>query len=234
MLLIKLLAARDITLARNSTQKDLYLLEFITKNLLRQGQTVLHIGGHEGQEAKFYNKLGLGVLWIEAQPLIFEKLNKNIDGLVPEQRAICALLGNESKDGINFNLSNNQSLSSSLFPLGKDAPWEDLKMSGSLKLQMHRLDELCHDEDFSGFSHCVVDVQGAELIVLQGFGDELKKFNSFQIEISTMETYEGGARYEEILAFMNDAGFEPLWKPRKGTHQDMIFMRRDHNFVMSL
>ena len=231
---INYMRSKNIFISRNENLSDSQILAFIKSNLVQNGKSVLHIGAHDGQEAKYYCSLGVSVLWIEAQPEVFLRLERNIRDYLPKQSAKCVLLGNENLSGVKFYLSNNGTVSSSIYDFGSDAPWAGIRMSETIELNMERLDHLYSPNDFKDFSHCVIDVQGAELIVLQGFGDILHQFNSFQIEISTMETYSGGVQFSEIYSFLKKYNFEPLWLPRDGTHQDLIFLKTNHIFRVSL
>jgi len=232
--LVKRLRARGIYISRDENSTHSSILQFIVENLISQGGAILHVGAHLGQEADFYSSLGVRVLWIEAQPEIFKDLQARVKEMNPKQQAVLALLGDRSDADTKFYLSNNGSLSSSIFKLGKEAPWDGLKMSSVITLNMVRLDQLYAQTDFLDFSHGVIDVQGAELLVLKGFGNILDQFNSLQVEISTMNTYDGGAKYEEIRKFLKSKGFAPLWSPRPGTHQDVIFLRNGITFSMRL
>jgi FkbM family methyltransferase len=231
---LNFLRSKNIFISRNEHSSDSQLLAFILRNLVQNGRNVLHIGAHEGQESEYYCRLGVSVLWIEAQPEVFLRLQKNISEYVPKQSAICALLGDKNLSSVKFHLSNNGTVSSSIYDFGTDAPWARIRMQETIELDMQRLDSLYKPNHFKDFSHCVIDVQGAELVVLQGFGDILHKFNSLQIEVSTMETYKGGAQFSVICTYLQKYNFQPLWLPRDGTHQDIIFLKTKYLFRLSL
>ncbi len=59
----------------------------------------------------------LKVIWIEANPAIFEILSTNI-AKYKDQRALCALLGDVEGSLIDFHIANNDGQSSSIYKFG--------------------------------------------------------------------------------------------------------------------
>jgi FkbM family methyltransferase len=196
----------------------------IQHRLLETSGAVLHIGAHRGQEAEYYNKVGLKVIWIEASPAMFEILNINITKY-KNQRAVCALLGDVEGKLVDFHIASNDGASSSIFQFGKELGVNGLGMSGSEKLRMERLDNLFQTKDLSSFSHWVLDVQGAELLVLKGAGSLLDTCNSLYVEVSTRAVYEDGVSWNELSGFLKGRGLIPLWDPKAKSHENIIFVR---------
>ena len=63
---------------------------------------ILHLGAHRGKEAETYSWFNKPVLWIEANPMIFEDLTDNIR-LYYKQEALNLLLGDQTKKvDLNF------------------------------------------------------------------------------------------------------------------------------------
>jgi len=54
---------------------------------------------------------------------------------------------------------------------------------------------------------CKIDVQGAELMVLQGMTGRIAEIDAFIVETSTIATVRGGAEVEAVVRFMHDHGF---------------------------
>jgi FkbM family methyltransferase len=66
------------------------------------------------------------------------------------------------------------------------------------------------DALFAGFDRpalCKIDVQGAELMVLQGMSRRIAEIDAFIVETSTIATVHGGAEVEAVVRFMHDHGF---------------------------
>jgi hypothetical protein len=75
------------------------------------------------------------------------------------------------------------------------------------------------------YNHWILDVQGAELLVLKGSTETLKYCNSIVVEVSSRPTYIGGVEYEELKLYLFSKGFTPLWNPLKNDHTNIPFIR---------
>ena len=194
----------------------------LRNRIYQQADGILHIGAHYGQEAESYFKSGARVIWFEGMPDVFETLSHRIE-IYPNQTAVLAVLG-DSNRLVSFNVTDNQGQSSSVFSLAKGHRFPT-KVVSEISLQMKRLDEILKSKDLADFSHWVVDVQGAELIVLQGAGELLDNCYTLDVEVSTYETYTGGARFEELDSFLKERGFLPLWEFAKNSHGNLLYLR---------
>jgi FkbM family methyltransferase len=180
------------------------------------------VGAHYGQEAESYHQAGARVIWFEGIPEVFEVLRHRISKY-PNQTAILGILGDSSRL-VNFKITDNQGQSSSVFSLAEKHRFPTKEVS-EVPLQMKRLDQIMTAHDLADYSHWVVDVQGAELIVLRGAGDLLKACYTLDVEVSTYETYKGGAKYEELDSFLRDHGFVSLWEFAKNSHGNLLYVR---------
>jgi FkbM family methyltransferase len=54
---------------------------------------------------------------------------------------------------------------------------------------------------------CKIDVQGAELMVLQGMAERIAEIDAFVIEASTLSTLKGGVELHDIVHFLHEHGF---------------------------
>jgi FkbM family methyltransferase len=70
---------------------------------------------------------------------------------------------------------------------------------------MRRFDSLF--KNFERPALCKIDVQGAELMVLQGMAGCIETIAAFIIETSTIATVKGGAEVHSVVGFMHDHGF---------------------------
>jgi FkbM family methyltransferase len=192
---------------------------------------ILHIGGADASEAVFYGDRP--VIWFEANPEVMPLLLQNIAAF-PNQRAFCVLLGDERRE-IDFHIASNGGSSSSIFALGKysagrESLWPDLNlhMEKTIRLEMQTLDGFWvrHGIAASAYQHWVLDVQGAELLVLKGASNSLRHCKVISLEVSTVEVYEGGVQYPEIRDYFITAGFIPLAEPKGKQHCDVTFVHR--------
>jgi FkbM family methyltransferase len=218
------LATHGIHIARYPFSHQEAFKDSMNLNLAVQAGGVLHLGAHTGQEASTYNLAGLNVIWIEAIPDIFHKLQKNIEPF-KKQRALCAILGDTNGQAVKFQISNNEAVSSSIFSLREESFRESFDMATSLDGTMTRLDSLLAKKEILSLGHWVVDLQGAELLALQGAGNLLESCKSMYIEVSTRKIYEGGVQWNELNAFLTEKGFYPLWVPREDSHENVLYLK---------
>jgi FkbM family methyltransferase len=183
---------------------------------------VLHIGGHRGQEATTYARAQARVLWFEALDGAYLDLVKNLKDF-PGQDAVQALLGNEEKL-VSFHVASNDGMSSSIYPFAANNRL-GISMNESVQLKMKRLDTILTREQAEQYPHWVLDVQGAELSVLEGSGRLLDSCQTMDVEVSTFEVYEGGVTYVQLDLFLRSEGFLPLWQPMGRTHENVIYVR---------
>jgi FkbM family methyltransferase len=200
--------------------------KLIQNVLLQQERGVLHLGGHEGQEIEKYSQFGLKVIWVEANPEIFDILENKLTGQL-NQSAYCNLLSDVDNEIVNFYISNGDAGSSSMFEFGSQLEFEDLRMVSEIKLKTTRLDSMFNAQELSDFGHWVVDVQGAELQVLSGASNLLGNCRSMYIEVSTREVYKGGTSYAALKEFLRNYNLHPLWEPQENSHENLIFFRID-------
>jgi len=196
----------------------------IHKSLIVQGGGVLHIGGHLAEERFIYQELGVPVLWIEGIPKYANAI-KLLIRQIPSQQVECYLLSDISETSVSFYLANNDRSSSSLYQLADNNGFKDLSMDQEINLDTFRFDEVHSLNEVLLFRHLVLDVQGAELKVLNGFGLLLNSIVSIKLEVSTFQVYEGAPLYDKVKKFLKDKGFFPLWEPGKKYHGDILFIR---------
>jgi FkbM family methyltransferase len=199
-------------------------LERIEDFFIGRSRGVLHVGAHFGQEADRYSRLGVKVLWVEALPRTYEILLQNISRY-SNQHGLLLLLGDEDRSEVTFNVASNNGASSSIYTFGDALGFDDLQMTQILNLKMHRLDSVFEFEELAGYSHWVLDVQGAELLVLKGAGELFNHCKSLLIEVSTREVYKHGAKWSEIKNYLMAKNLSPIYEPMQGDHCNILFIR---------
>lgn len=172
---------------------------------------VVHLGANSGQEAVEYHRWGVrNVIWVEALPDVFLELKRNVSHY-PGQLALCACLSNVDGQKVPFNVANNQGQSSSFLEFGthsKEHP--TVKFTRRIELETIRLDTLFRKFGFSlpGTKWLLnADLQGAELLALQGMGELMHHFSYAYLEVNERELYKGCALVGEIDSFLAQHGF---------------------------
>jgi FkbM family methyltransferase len=192
---------------------------------------VLHLGAHKGEEADIYQWLGKKVIWIEAIPKVFNQLKDNLY-FYSDQEAYCLLLGDMDNIKKIFYISNNDSVSSSLFKFSKNTldgkyfSEQALKTENEIKLEMSKLDTFVkkNNIDISNYNHWIVDLQGAELLALKGAENSLDFCDTLLIEISKLDIYENGVLWPELKNWLIKRNFYPVTEPLEN-HADVLFKK---------
>jgi FkbM family methyltransferase len=219
-----LLETFGVFVSRKSPKYYYDLENEVTTSLIKASTGVIHIGAHHGQEAVLYNELNKKVIWVEALPMVYEKLLLNIVGF-KNQKAFCALLGDREESNVRMHLSNNDYSASSIYSLHPNSGFKSVVMIDETSLSMTTLDLLLLQERTELYNHWILDVQGAELLVLKGSTEALKYCNSIVVEVSSRPTYFGGVQYEELKSFLLSRGFTPLWNPLENDHTNIPFIK---------
>ena len=204
-----------------------------TEDFYQEITGLIHVGANYGQEAKAYDKLGLEVLWVEAIPEIHDSLRDVIQDF-KKQKAIAALVTDVDGQEYQFNISNNNGLSSSIYELKdhKDI-WPSVHYINSLKLKSKTLNSVLLDNNINptDYQALVLDTQGSELLVLKGCLPLLQHIKYIKTEVANFEAYEGGCQLEELNQFITNQGFveisrrEMAQHKQGGSYYDIIYKR---------
>jgi hypothetical protein len=204
-----------------------------TTRHLRKCRSVVHVGANHGAERHHYAQLGLRVLWIEASPEVFPVLENNLRAY-PEQSAIRALITDTDDSVHAFHLANNGGQSSSIFDLAAHRElWPEVGYTGDITLRSRTLDRVLREAGFGpgDFDALVLDVQGAELLVLAGAGEWLEHFRFIQAEAADFEAYQGACTLATITSFLRTRGFAECHRVAfagragLGHYYDVVFKR---------
>lgn len=196
-------------------------------------RTLVHVGAHLAQERTLYERMGFReILWIEGSPETYSRLVESFRGSAQNSemrhRTLCALLSEESGRDVSFYKFNNAGASDSLFPATQKLQdrWPQVQQLPDVeKLTTLTLDEAVASQGLSGkVDVLVVDVQGAELLVLKGGRRTLSEVDAVVCEVSTEAFYKGGVLYPELREFLQTCGFSPALEPGK-PHCDLLFRR---------
>lgn len=164
---------------------------------------IIHIGAHLLEERNSYLNLGINnILWIEANPLIYDKIKglttNNSTGI---ERVFNLTVSNVDGKEYIFNITDN-SQSSSILELEKHLSYyPDIHVIDKITTHSIRMDTFLnslHDVDVSYFDFLNLDIQGAELLAIEGFGELINNFKYIYTEINTDYIYKNCALIHEI------------------------------------
>jgi FkbM family methyltransferase len=189
-------------------QKMLNLRALFMKHRVKP-RGIIHIGAHEGQEITQYSEMGVErVLFIEANPEVYQRLAERIDGMNGVIAVQCAVSDFNGTICLHVT-SNNQS--SSVLPLKRHQDiYPSITEVSTVEVPCRTLDTLLAELklDPAWYNIINIDIQGAELLALKGSQETLSHIEAINSEVNYEELYEGCARIWEIDAFLDTWGFE--------------------------
>ena len=190
---------------------------------------VIHVGAHEGKEYEKYRKLGVKrVLFIEANPIVYQRLEEKFAEIEGVKTVNCAISNRKGTAKLHITSMDQ---SSSLLPLKLHrAVYPNIEETCQVTVKSTTLDSLVADiglcsEDFNILN---LDIQGAELMALQGAVKTLKHIDAVNTEVNFDELYEGCAHIDQIDAFMLDRGFvrRATTTPYHATWGDALYVKK--------
>ena len=167
---------------------------------------VLHIGAHECEELKIYNKLGIkdnNIIWIDA---ISTKIKKaKARGIKNIYKAVITDKDNEN---VTFNISNN-SQSSSILNFGTHSKiYPQIKYIDRIIQKSITVDTFFNNNiNPLKYNFWNFDIQGAELLALKGSIKSIKNVDIIYLEVNVKELYKDCALINQIDAFLNKYSF---------------------------
>ncbi|MBF0225727.1 MAG: FkbM family methyltransferase [Desulfobacterales bacterium] len=219
----------SILLNKEAVMPDLENL--LQKNSIRP-KGIIHIGAHYGQEISKYLKLGASkIIFIEANPVVFEHLKKNIQH-VPNVIAVnCAIT--DFCGFIDLYVTSNDQ-STSVLKLKKHSEiYPNIKETHKVKVKASTLDKLIEELnfDYSEFNFLTIDIQGAELLALKGAEKTLDYIDAINTEINFEELYEGCALIGDIDEFLEKFDFKKknLSTPFHPSWGDAFYIKQKKN-----
>ena len=183
------------------------------KNLFSQNSIIpkgiIHVGAYDGKDIKLYQTLNISkIFFIEANPTVFERLKANTTRSSVDVTVVNYAISNQN--GKVTLYVNSMVQSSSILPLKhyRDI-YPNIKETHQLIVESKTLDNLLEELELSptDFNILNLDIQGAELLALQGATNLLKYIDVVYTKVNYEELYEGCALAEEIDEFLGQTGF---------------------------
>jgi FkbM family methyltransferase len=173
-----------------------------------QVRGVIHVGAHEGTEIGTYEVLGAAAtVFIEANPAVFARLHKAMAG---RGDVVCINRAVSDRPGrVTMHLLSSD-MSSSLLRLKEHASaYPGIAPAGTIDVDADTLDAIVRRLPLPGnaYNLLVIDVQGAEALVLRGGADTLACAEAVLVEVNFAELFENCAQIEDIEDILSTAGF---------------------------
>jgi FkbM family methyltransferase len=172
---------------------------------------IIHVGAHEGTELAWYQACGFQkILFIEANPEVFEKLRKNVAdaaGVTAVNRAVVDKAGPIQLNVTSFDQS------SSVLALGTHLDhYPTIEAVQTVTVDGVTLDSLLDELGFSAaeFNFLAMDIQGAELMALRGADCVLRHIQAIITEVNFEDIYQGCCQIDDLDLFLDHYGFQRI------------------------
>ena len=166
---------------------------------------VIHIGAHMREEKSDYISAGINeLLWIEANPKVFA--SSLSQGLSDSELFFNEVIADVDDQLLDFKITNNGQ-SSSILDLDKHKIYHPhIHVTETVTVTTKRFDTLAKENsiDVSKYNFLNLDIQGAELLALKGFGDLLAGIDYIYTEVNETDIYKDCALIGEIDEYLSD------------------------------
>jgi len=182
--------------------------EIVNKYGLPKG--IIHIGAHLMEERNDYISKGLyNTIWVEANPKVYSNI-EFINNESSNERVFNFAISDEDNKLYEFNITNNGQ-SSSILKLDKHKIHHpQIHVSEVINVNSKRMNTLLSENNINvnDYDFLNIDIQGAELLALKGFGDLLNNIKYIYTEINTNTLYKDCALVSEIDEYLFKYGFK--------------------------
>jgi FkbM family methyltransferase len=193
--------------------------------MLISPSTVLHIGAHYGQDRDKYLQLGVKrIIWGEAS---HENANK-LRVLYPDDEVIERIFWDKTDLNLKFYNTANSENSSAIKPLDMN----------NIEVSSHRtvtVDDIISLPISSEKVMIVLDVQGAEMHVLNGALEVLKITDYVVLEVALKsQGYEEMPTESEVDNFMKNQKFFKSIKriSHEGSYKDQLYIKSKYQNIL--
>ncbi|MEM9281866.1 MAG: FkbM family methyltransferase [Verrucomicrobiota bacterium] len=182
------------------------------KDVSKKG--VIHVGAHVGEEVQHYLDHGFeNIILIEANPDSVEILQSRFADL-PNILIFGVAIANTTGGTINLNVHTSRSGSTEPASILAMARFTEivptLTTAKTVKVPVFRLDDLLeqHLIPLNDYNLITLDIQGAEMLALQGAMKTLEMMDAILTEVDLVELYEGSPSEREVVEFAESMGFK--------------------------
>lgn len=168
--------------------------------------TVIDVGANKGQFSALCRCLfpGARIFAFEPLPDVARQCARTL-GSDHVQVYAHALGSHDSRS--RFFVTERSDSSSLLMPGAAQERAYGSRVANSVDVEVRRLDHVLAADRIAGPALMKLDVQGAELDVLEGCGSLLQSIDYIYLEGSFVELYEGQPLIGDIVAFLHRQGF---------------------------
>jgi FkbM family methyltransferase len=212
--------------------------EYLKNNLKVSPSGIIHVGAHLGEERfdylKCFKDTLIALIWVEAQAPLCEGLKLKIDGQIPYEIVINALIYDSNNERKDLNIASN-SQSSSMLEFGTHSDlYPSIVYQDKITMETKRLDFVLESIDCkTTFDFINLDIQGVELNALRSLGEYISKIRWIYTEVNFQMVYEGTNHISEIDDFLNEFGFRRILtqKANRGGWGDAFYVKNPSKLI---
>jgi FkbM family methyltransferase len=177
----------------------------------KKPRCIFDVGAHYGETALTYTDLfpEANIYSFEPFPDAVKKYKENTSRY-PKVKVFEKAFSNIEQESIFY--INTSDATNSLLNSNKTDSWIDgaTETKHSIKVQTDTIDNFCEMMNIESIDILKLDVQGAELLVLEGAARmlESKKINVIYTEVEFIEIYKGQPLFHEITAFLSTYNYQ--------------------------
>jgi FkbM family methyltransferase len=105
-------------------------------------------------------------------------------------------------------------------------PW--LKFKEEIEVRTNTLDHYLNENKIAVVDIIHMDVQGAEMMVLQGAGERLKHVKAIWLEVETVPLYKDQPLKKDVMSFMKKHNFHLLKSKMNNISGDQLYVNRKY------
>jgi FkbM family methyltransferase len=232
------LTTRSFILSEPEIKADLNLLFAPNEKLV-----IFDIGACEGEDSIRYSRMfpNARIHLFEPRPDNLKKIDQNLRDFKCTSVAVSSLALSNAAGEATFYLSSGKpdeaqsasdwdfgNKSSSLLPPGEKmkehTSW--LEFKDQLVVQTERLDTYCASHNIVRIDLIHMDVQGAELMVLEGAGAMLQNIAAIWLEVEAVELYKNQPLRQDIERFMSEYHFVCVKSTVNNVAGDQLYLNK--------
>jgi FkbM family methyltransferase len=189
---------------------------------------LIHVGANDGAEVPWYQAQGIRpIVCFEPHPDALRRASERFSGQPDIWFIGCGLGATSGAVEMTIPEDGDDEKTSRYAPVPTDGhEWTKVGPGSRLTLPIMRFDEWQEGARLamSTINTLVVDAQGMELEVLEGFGHQLNWFTFLAIECSEKPVYDGEPSAQQVIEWLRARGFVQATEIRE--HDDVCFIRK--------
>jgi len=100
-----------------------------------------------------------------------------------------------------------------------------LRLKNKIEVESITIDRFCQNNNINNIDLLHLDVQGAEILVLEGAKNMIDSINIIWLEAETVELYKDQPLKDDVVNFLN-SNFEKVKEVNNYLSCDMMFINR--------